>query len=193
MKWIAISSSAALSLALVIAPARAGTNFPAVKDYPPPNCVKPGPAPVLPSDDGASQRGFNSLINNRSSGDAVTEYNGKVARYNAAQFSYHACINAYVANAQLDLNMIRSKAGKPVPNFPALKDYPPPDCGDPVGVPSVAGGTMDSLSQRTSDYNAAMVRYNKYIACMSAYMANVQADTDVIQASVNKAITDGNP
>jgi hypothetical protein len=194
MKWIAVSSSVALSLALAIAPARAGTNFPAVQDYPPPNCAKPGPVPVLQSDNGASRRGFNTLIDNRTSDDdAVTKYNEKLARYNAAQLAYHACINAYIANAQLDLNMIRSKSSKPVPNFPALKDYPPPDCGDPAGVPMVEGGSMDSLSQRTSNYNAAMARYNKYIACMNAYMANVQADTNVIQARVNSAVTDGNP
>ena len=186
----------ALALAAPIAaPAHAGTNFPGVTDYPLPKCAKPGPPPALQSDDGASRRRFNTLINNHASEeDTVTEYNDRLARYNAAQLAYHACINAYLANAQLDLNMIRSKATKPVPNLPALKDYPPPDCGDAVAVPREEGGSsMDSLTQRTGDYNAGMARYNKYIACMNTYMANVQADTNVIQAQVNKALADSNP
>jgi hypothetical protein len=195
MKWIAVASLLLLSLPLSLAlasPAQAGTNFPAVNDYPPPNCAKPGSAPVLQS--GARGHGFTGLTSDTSPDpDAVAEYNERLARYNAAQLAYRACINAYVANAGLDLNMVRSKAGKPVPNFPALKDYPTPDCGDPVEVPRTEGGTMDSLGQRTSDYNAGMARYNKYIACMNAYMANVQADANVIQGRVNKAIADSNP
>jgi hypothetical protein len=176
----------------VVTPAHAGTNFPAVNDYPPPKCAKPGSAPVLQSS--ARGQGFTGLTSDSAPDpDAVAEYNERLARYNAAQLAYHACINAYVANAQLDLNQIRSKAGKPVPNLPALADYPAPDCGDPVGVPGAEGGTMDTLRQRAIDYNAAMARYNKYIACMNAYMANVQADTNVIQARVNKAIADSNP
>jgi hypothetical protein len=176
----------------IAAPAHAGTNFPAVNDYPPPKCAKPGSAPVLQSS--MRGQGFTGLTSGSSPDpDAVADYNERLARYNAAQLAYHACINAYVANAQLDLNLIRSKSGKPVPNLPALQDYPAPDCGDPVAMPAVEGGAMDTLDQRTRNYNTEMLRYNKYIACMNAYMANVQADSNVIQARVNKAIADGNP
>lgn len=195
MKRIAVASLLAWSLTSSLAltpPAQAGTNFPAVNDYPGPNCTKPGAAPVLQSS--ARGHGFTGLTSDSAPDpDAVAEYNERLARYNAAQLAYRACINAYVANAGLDLNMVRSKAGKPVPNLPALANYPPPDCGDPVDVPRIEGGAMDTLGQRTSNYNDGMARYNKYVACMNAYMANVQADSNVIQARVNKAIADSNP
>lgn len=51
---------------------------------------------------------------------------------------------------------------------------------------------MGSLSQRVGDHNAQMAKYNKFVACINIYMTNVQADTDVIQAIVNKAIAEGN-
>ena len=151
-------------------------------------CTKPGAAPVRPED--PRQHNANSLINNGADGDAVIEYNQKLAQYNAEELAYHTCINAYVANAQVDLDMVRSKAGKSFPNLPSLKDYPAPDCGEPVNVPVAPIGSLDSLSDRVGNYNAKMAKYNKYVACMNTYMDNVQTDTNVIQTKVNKVISD---
>jgi len=171
----------ALALALTISnagSAHAGTNFPAVKDYPSPNCAKPSRPPALAA----------------GSGKAVDAYNRKIGEYNAAQLAYATCINVYVASAQADLDLVRSKASKTVPNFPALKDYPAPDCGEPVNQPAplapAENDTLAAANRRAKDYNAQIAKYNVYVSCLNAYSANAQADMDLIRDKVNKAVAE---
>lgn len=188
------AATAALALNIVsIGAAHAGSNFPAVQDYPSPNCAKPGAAPVLPASAmgrPAPTSGGGPAVANQ----AVNGYNQKIAEYNAAQLAYAACINAYAANAQADLDLIRSKASKNAPNFPALKDYPAPDCGEPVNQPAspVPGpaDTVQSANQRTKDYNTQIAKFNIYAKCVNAYTSNAQADMDLIRDKVNKAVAD---
>jgi hypothetical protein len=103
-------------------------------------------------------------------------------------------MNSYVANAQADLDLIRSKASTTTPNFPALKDYPSPACGEVVNQPEsptpAKGDTSEAANQRAKDYNAQIAKYNVYARCMNAYIANAQADMDVIRDKVNKAVAD---
>ncbi len=103
---------ALILMALSVVVAQAGTNLPALADYPAPSCIKPEkPAPpgqvtvqVVPMAGGSVKT---------VSGD-TKDYNEQVAHYNTALHDYTACTNDYVANAQADMNLIRDKANKAV-------------------------------------------------------------------------------
>lgn len=109
MRAVAIGLTLA---ALGAATATAGTNFPALADYPAPNCAKPGDKPVLtgaaPTTVPAGGMSFNT------GGKDVKGYNERVAQYNAALHDYTVCMNAYVANGQDDIDAIRNKINQAV-------------------------------------------------------------------------------
>jgi hypothetical protein len=84
--------------------AQAGTNFPALADYPAPTCAKVD----KPEDVAAIKLGENPVAYNK----RIKQHNEQVARYNSALHDYTACMNDYVANAQADMNLIRDKANK---------------------------------------------------------------------------------
>ena len=86
--------------------AQAGTNFPALADYPAPNCAKM----EKPDDVAAIKIGEDPAAYNR----RIKQHNDQVARYNTALHDHTACMNDYVANAQADMNLIRDKANKAV-------------------------------------------------------------------------------
>lgn len=100
---IALSTAAALlampaaaqDTAPAAAAADAGTNFPALKDYPAAACAKPAPLPKQPVTTVAAE---------------VQRYNVLIATYNKAGAAYVACVNAYVANANRDMEIIRQKS-----------------------------------------------------------------------------------
>jgi hypothetical protein len=96
-------------IALLLAPntVLAGTNFPALKDYPAPDCVKPGAKPVMPQD--ARREIPAGGLNITTGARDVKAYNEQVAAYNIALGAYTQCMNAYVDNAQADMNAIRDK------------------------------------------------------------------------------------
>lgn len=166
------------------APADTGSNFPGIKDYPLPACVKPGPRPVKPPPPAP-------LVNLAANNDAIAAYNTKLAEYNAAQTAYSACISDYVAGAQADLALIQSKANAGAgSNLPALKDYPSPDCGRPVQPPMTTVDTNQPADERDRAYNKQIAAYNAYVVCMNAYKARVQADTNSIQEKANGAVAD---
>ena len=104
----------AVVLALLLAPpgaALAGTNFPALSDYPAPNCTKPGDKPAMAYDAPKVVQAGGALTFNTGTRD-VKGYNEKVAAYNSALAAYTACMNAYVDNAQADMNTIRDKVNQ---------------------------------------------------------------------------------
>ena len=70
------------------------TNFPTIRDYPGPSCVKPG---VLPKRPGA----INAM--------EVDRYNALLATYNKKARDYVVCVNAYVRAADNDSDLIRRK------------------------------------------------------------------------------------
>lgn len=72
-----------------------GTNFPALANYPAPDCVKPGTAPARPITTDAMD---------------VDRYNAMVANYNKKGHAYVVCINAYIRNADNDMDLIRKKS-----------------------------------------------------------------------------------
>ena len=84
--------------------AHAGTNFPALADYPAPNCARVD----KPDDVAAIKLGEDPVAYNK----RIKQHNDQVVRYNAALHDYTACMNDYVANAQADMNLIRDKANK---------------------------------------------------------------------------------
>ena len=92
--------------------AAAGTNFPALADYPAPSCVKPGDKPVLPRATPKTIPAGNVSIN--TGGRDVTDYNKQIAQYNAALQDYTACMNTYVANGQADMDAIHNKVNQSV-------------------------------------------------------------------------------
>lgn len=101
MKHIAV----ALALMTSFVPAAsAGTNLPALADYPAPNCAKA----EKPDDVAGFKIGEDPVAYNR----RIKQHNDQVAQYNAALHQYAACMNAYVANAQADMDLIRDKANK---------------------------------------------------------------------------------
>lgn len=107
--------SVAIPILLVVLSAttgQAGTNFPALEDYPVPNCVRPGDKPTLARDAPrvVSAGGVSFTTGTRD----VKDYNKQVADYNAALQTYTACMNAYVDNGQADMNAIRDKVNKAV-------------------------------------------------------------------------------
>ena len=104
MKMFLIVLSAATALLVMpamaqeAAPAPAadvGTNFPALKDYPTSTCVKPAPLPKQPVTTNATE---------------IQRYNVLVANYNKLGNAYVACVNAYVGNANRDMDIIRQKS-----------------------------------------------------------------------------------
>jgi hypothetical protein len=94
----------ALVLVASAAAARAGTNFPALADYPAANCVKPEKPNEVPEFKiGGDVAAYNKRIK---------QHNEQITQYNGDLHQYTACVNAYVANAQADMNLIRDKANK---------------------------------------------------------------------------------
>ena len=73
----------------------AGTNFPALKDYPATTCTKPAPLPRKPI---------------TTSNMEIGRYNDLIANYNKLGKTYVECVNAYVANANHDMDIIRQKS-----------------------------------------------------------------------------------
>jgi len=86
--------------------AQAGTNFPALADYPAPNCARV----EKPDDVGTIKIGEDPVAYNK----RIKQHNDQVTRYNTALHDHTACMNDYVANAQADMNLIRDKANKAV-------------------------------------------------------------------------------
>ena len=99
-------------LAAWAAPALAGTDLPALADYPKPSCVKPGPKPVLPQDTPRTVSAGNLSFNTGQKD--MRKYNEQVAGYNVALNDYTTCMNAYVANGQADMDFIRDRVNKAV-------------------------------------------------------------------------------
>ncbi len=96
----------------ISAAAAAGTNFPALADYPAPNCIKPGEQPVMPHATPKTVSAGGMSINTGTRD--VRDYNKQVAQYNVALQDYTVCMNAYVANAQADMDAIRAKVNQSV-------------------------------------------------------------------------------
>jgi hypothetical protein len=103
---------AGLMLAVPGASAVAGTNLPALADYPAPSCAKPGDKPVMARDAPRVVSAGGMSINTGTRD--VKEYNKQIAQYNAALQDYTACMNVYVANGQADMDAIRSKVNQSV-------------------------------------------------------------------------------
>jgi hypothetical protein len=102
-----------LMLTSAVTPAvQAGTNLPALADYPAPGCVKPGDKPVLARDTPRVVSAGGMSINTGTRD--VKEYNKQIAQYNGALQDYTACMNAYVANGQADMDTIRNKVNQAV-------------------------------------------------------------------------------
>ena len=92
--------------------AMAGTNLPALADYPAPSCARPGDKPVLARDAPRVVSAGGMSINTGTRD--VKEYNKQIAQYKAALQDYTACMNLYVANGQADMDVIRSKVNQSV-------------------------------------------------------------------------------
>ena len=99
-------------MAATTPPAQAGTNLPALADYPGPGCAKPGDKPVLARDAPRVVSAGGMSINTGTRD--VKDYNKQIAQYNAALQDYTVCMNAYVANGQADMDMIRNKVNQAV-------------------------------------------------------------------------------
>lgn len=84
--------------------AQAGTNLPALADYPAPNCAKAEKPADVPE--------FKSGEDVAAYARRIKQHNEAVARYNTTLHDYAACMNDYVTNAQADINLIRDKANK---------------------------------------------------------------------------------
>ena len=102
MKHIAI----AMALLASGAAAYAGTNFPALSDYPAPNCAKV----EKPTDVPGMKMGEDPVAYNK----RIKQHNDQVVQYNTALHAYTVCMNDYVANAQADMDSIRVKVNKAV-------------------------------------------------------------------------------
>ena len=102
----------AIILLLSATAASAGTNFPALANYPGPNCAKPGAKPELPPVTSSTVQSGSVTVTN--TGRNVKKYNKQVTQYNDALHAYTACMNAYVANGQADMDMIRDKVNQAV-------------------------------------------------------------------------------
>ena len=92
--------------------AQAGTNFPALTDYPAPNCAKPGDKPVMAKD--APRVVSAGGVSFTTGAHDVKDYNKQIAAYNAALAAYTVCMNVYVDNGQADMNAIRDKVNQAV-------------------------------------------------------------------------------
>lgn len=93
--------------------AQAGTNFPALKDYPGPDCAKPGDKPVM-AQEAAKVVPAGGNLNFSTGSRDVKGYNERVAQYNLALAAYTRCMDAYVDNAQADMNAIRDRVNQAV-------------------------------------------------------------------------------
>jgi hypothetical protein len=92
----ALGAVALLSVpALAQDAASAGTNFPALKDYPAATCAKPAPLPKKPVTTIAAE---------------IERYNVLIGNFNKAGKAYVACVNEYVGNANRDMDIIRQKS-----------------------------------------------------------------------------------
>jgi hypothetical protein len=92
--------------------AMAGTNFPSLTDYPAPNCIRPGDKPVMAKD--APRMVSAGGVSFTTGAKNTKDYNKQVDQYNAALQDYTVCMNAYVDNAQADMNAIKDKVNKAV-------------------------------------------------------------------------------
>ncbi|HEY2835953.1 MAG TPA: hypothetical protein VGI89_05225 [Rhizomicrobium sp.] len=92
--------------------AQAGTNLPALKDYPAPDCAKPGDKPMMAKD--APKVVEAGGVSITTSARDVKGYNERVGAYNATFAAYTRCMDAYVDNAQADMNAIRDKVNQAV-------------------------------------------------------------------------------
>ena len=108
LKLIIFAAILAASSAMAVA----GTNFPPLADYPAPGCVKPGDKPTLPVATPKAVSAGGVTIN--TGARDVKDYNKQVAQYNVALQDYTACMNAYVANAQADMDAIRNRVNQAV-------------------------------------------------------------------------------
>jgi hypothetical protein len=102
MKHIAI----AIILIAPSAAAYAGTNFPALSDYPAPNCAKA----EKPTDVPGMKMSEDPVAYNK----RIRQHNDQIVQYNTALHDYTNCMNDYVANAQADMDAIRVKVNKAV-------------------------------------------------------------------------------
>jgi len=102
----------AIILLLSATAASAGTNFPALANYPGPDCTKPGAKPKLPPVSTSVVQSGSVTVTN--TGRNVKTYNKQVAQYNDALHAFTACMNGYVANAQADMDMIRDKVNQAI-------------------------------------------------------------------------------
>jgi hypothetical protein len=80
-------------------------------------------------------------------------------------------------------------------NFPTLADYPAPNCAqvekpDDVGTIKI-GEDPVAYNRRIKQHNDQVTRYNTALhdqtACMNDYVANAQADMNLIRDKANKA------
>jgi len=191
----AIAGLVSLSVAWIDA-ANAGTNFTPLADYPLPACAKPSVAPQPPPAQTERVVMANGMtVKTVSGGQSVLDYNKRIAQSNAEQSNYTDCMNAYVVNAQADIDMIREILNRTLAaqtNFPALKRYPSPSCEKPN---KVVGPTdkqdVTGYNKNVRQYNDQIAQFNielhQYTDCMNAYVANAQADMDLIKAKVNQS------
>ncbi len=197
MKHIAI---ALMLIVSGVATAEAGTNLPALTNYPEPNCIKPFNKLIAPQgpttkEIAAGGMTFKTVTGNQS----VTDYNKQVAQDNVDRAKYTDCVNAYVTNAQADIDMIRDMLSRSLAaktNFPPLNNYPAPTCVKPDDIPEIAGKEdVTAYNKQVKQYNQQIAQHNadlhRYTDCMNDYVANAQADMDMIRVKVNKAVTDG--
>jgi hypothetical protein len=96
--------TALVLMAWIVQAAQAGTNLPALADYPAPNCAKAEKPVDVPE--------FKSGDDVAAYARRIRQHNEAVSRYNTMLHDYTACMNDYVANAQADMNLIRDKANK---------------------------------------------------------------------------------
>ena len=91
-------------MASIATGAQAGTNLPALADYPAPSCVKAEKPDEVPG----IKIGEDPVAYNK----RIKQHNDAIIHYNTTLHDYTACMNDYVANAQADMNLIRDKANK---------------------------------------------------------------------------------
>ena len=96
----------------LVTTAQAGTNYPALKDYPVASCIKPD-KPAAPGQTTVQVVPTGSGAITTVSGNPK-DYNKQVAAYNAALHAYTDCIRDYAANGQADMDQIRDKVNKAV-------------------------------------------------------------------------------
>ena len=93
-------------------PRLAGTNLPALADYPGAQLRQAG-RQARAGARYATRVSAGGMSINTGTRD-VKDYNKQIAQYNAALQDYTACMNAYVANGQADMDAIRNKVNQAV-------------------------------------------------------------------------------